>query len=181
MSLHPLNRAVPRSGFTLVELVIVVTIIIALAGIVTPRLTSVSEKAKFARAASEMRGIKTALDMLYADIGFYPDDVGEGDPGLSDPTAVPADRLDDWRGPYLDTWPTENPWGGTYEYEYWTSSTFNFDGTAGNEVFVRIRSGMDTATMTRLDGIIDDGDTTTGLAQISGNGLLLYIGEGPDW
>jgi hypothetical protein len=130
-----------------------------------------------------MKNIKKAAEILYADVGFFPDDGALGaDVGFNDPALVPAAQLTSWRGPYLDRFPADTPFGGQYEFEYQNRTAFNFDGVAGNEVFISVYGGMDTVTMQRIDEIIDDGVLTTGMAQqINSQRLALYIGEGPDW
>ena len=182
MFIHPRLSGAKRGGFTLVELVIVVTIIIALAGVVTPRLTRIAEKADYARAATELKSIKRAAEILYADTGFFPDLQLVGvDPGFNDPAMVPAAVRSDWRGPYLETWPVENPFGGGYRFEYRNRGDFNFDGVTGNEVYISIDGGVDDTSMQLIDEIIDDGNTATGMARrINARKLAFFIGEGPD-
>lgn len=177
---QPLSTS--RSGFSLIELAIVMAIIIALAGIVTPRLSGFADKADYARAGTDMKGIKKALQLLYLDVGYYPPDQNRGiDPGLNDPARVPSAQRADWKGPYLETWTGENPWGGSYDYEYWNEPAFDFDGVAGNEVFISVRGGLDTTMAQRLDEIIDDGDTSTGMARSMRGTFLLFVGEGRRW
>jgi general secretion pathway protein G len=98
-----------RGGFTLIELMIVVIIIAALAGMVVPRLVPRSAEAKRKIAAGDIANIDLALEMFYLDNGFYPGD-------LNALMARPA-GANNWKGPYLKTEPND-PWNRRYEYKF---------------------------------------------------------------
>ena len=59
-------------GFTLIELLIVVAIIGILAAIAVPNFLNAQVRAKVAKAESEMRGLKTALESFFIDNNSYP-------------------------------------------------------------------------------------------------------------
>jgi general secretion pathway protein G len=62
-----------RSGFTLVEILLVVVIIGILAGLIATRLSGKTEDARIARAKADIAGsLSLALDLLEQDIGRYP-------------------------------------------------------------------------------------------------------------
>lgn len=67
-----------RKGFTLIEMLIVLVIISILAGMMMMTLASTSDKAKATAIVSNMRIIKAALLMYYADHGSWPGDLGTG-------------------------------------------------------------------------------------------------------
>ncbi|MEM8711875.1 MAG: type II secretion system protein GspG, partial [Planctomycetota bacterium] len=174
---RPRSRSIPTSGFTLIELVTVVTIVIILAGVVVPRVSGFSDKAKFAKAASDLKSMKRALEYMYQDVGYFPADQSRGvDPGLNDISRVPSAQQGDWRGPYLEAWPELTPWNGRYDYEYRNEVALNFDGVAGNEVLISIRENIDQEIATRIDEILDDGDSTTGMLRYSSSAVYFYIG-----
>lgn len=178
--MKPSNHA--RAAFTLVELVVVISILALLAGLVAPRVSSWTEKSRYAKAESELKGMARAINYLMVDVGKYPADVGPNiDPGLNNRNRVPTAIRDHWEGPYMEKWPNENPWGGTYDYEYWNSAMFNQDGTAGNEVIISMRGNLTTAIKNRIDKDLDDGNGATGMIRHSGNWLGMYVGEGPRW
>jgi len=109
------NRLRParRRAFTLVEMLLVVTIIGILAALVIPKIMGRSEQARSTAANADINGgIKSALDAYEVDNGFYP----KGKNGLGDLVTQPRDAKN-WRGPYLDKLPTD-PWGNAYIYEY---------------------------------------------------------------
>jgi len=60
------------SGFTLIEIIVVMIIIAVLAAFVTPRLFSRADKAKVTAAKVQIRNLETALRRFRMDNGFYP-------------------------------------------------------------------------------------------------------------
>jgi general secretion pathway protein G len=97
-----------RSGFTFVELLLVVAIIAILGSMVLPRFVGRAEDAKKQVAMSDINAsIATALDMYELDNGVYPDK-------LDDLLSNPGD-LKSWNGPYLKKEPLD-PWGRKYIY-----------------------------------------------------------------
>ena len=61
-----------RRGFSLVELVIVVTIIGILASIAVPRMTTASSNAKANALQATLANVRKAIDVYYAEHGKYP-------------------------------------------------------------------------------------------------------------
>ncbi len=102
-------------GFTLIELMIVVIIIAALAAMVVPRLGSRSEQAKVAVAEADIgSNIGLALKLYKLDNGRYPT-TSQGLKGLlSKSTSSPVPG--NWNGPYLERDPLD-PWKNTYQYK----------------------------------------------------------------
>src|SRR5208282_5080206 len=102
-----LNRA-----FTLVELMLVVTIIGILAALVIPKIAGKGQEARIKAAYADIHGgIKTALDSYEVDNGFYPK-------SLQDLIQQPSNAKG-WKGPYFDppTLPVD-PWQNPYVYYY---------------------------------------------------------------
>lgn len=98
-------------GFTLVELLIVVTILGILVAAVIPRLAGRTEQARVGRANADVGGnIALALDLFEVDSGKYP----TTEQGLAGLRTAPADA-ENWRGPYLKQEPID-PWGNAYRY-----------------------------------------------------------------
>lgn len=103
-----------KSGFTLIELMIVVIIMAALAGMVLPRLINRADDAKsyIAQAAIDA-SLKTALQLYRVDNGKYPT---SSDGGLNALITKPSSAKN-WKGPYLEK-NANDPWGNVYEYKY---------------------------------------------------------------
>jgi len=104
-----------ESGFTLVELMIVVIIIAAMAAMVVPRLAGRSEQARVAVAEADVNSnISMALKLYELDNGSYPTS-GQGINALmTKPSSSPVPS--NWNGPYLEKAPVD-PWGNAYQYK----------------------------------------------------------------
>lgn len=107
-----------KSGFTLIEVLLVAGILALLAAFAIPRLFSQAQKAKIdlAKAAVGRNGpIGKALEAYKWDMGQYPD----SDEGLR-AIFTPKARHDNeqYNGPYLEGVYEElkDPWGNPYEY-----------------------------------------------------------------
>jgi general secretion pathway protein G len=101
-----------RHGFTLVEILLVVTIIGILAALVIPKIVGRGEEARIKAAISDVNGgIKSTLGMYEVDNGTYPKN-------LQDLIQQPSDARN-WHGPYFDPPSVPiDPWGHPYVYVY---------------------------------------------------------------
>lgn len=102
-----------HGGFTLVELLLVLTILGILAALVVPKFSGRTEQAKLTAAQTQISNFGTALDQFEVDTGAYP----KGRNGLNDLLFLPRDAQN-WHGPYLkiDVIPND-PWQHPYVYE----------------------------------------------------------------
>ena len=99
-----------RRAFTLVEMLLVVTIIGILAALVIPKIAGTSERARVTAARADINGgIKSALGQYEVDNGFYPK-------SLQDLLVQPSNAKN-WHGPYLEKIP-QDPWGNNYVYSF---------------------------------------------------------------
>ena len=60
-----------RAGFTLIEGVIVVLIIVILAGVGYPQLIAIQDRAKLASTQSDVQNVEVAEEAYFADFGRY--------------------------------------------------------------------------------------------------------------
>ena len=109
------QRRSPRSrehGFTLVEILVVITIIALIMSLVGPRVLNYLTESKVKAAKIQMQSFSSALDLLYLDTGRYPSSA-EGLNTLVKPTSA----MGGWNGPYLKGGSVPNdPWGKPYVY-----------------------------------------------------------------
>ena len=66
------NTSQKRSGFTLIEMLVVIAIIAILAGLLFPAINRALETAKRNQAAADVRSIAGAITMFYNDYGYFP-------------------------------------------------------------------------------------------------------------
>ncbi len=147
-------------GFTLVELLVVIAIIGILAAIITPNAFKAIEKGKVAAAEADYKAIKAAALNYYTDTGQWPND------GASNTGFVQSDGVNGWNGPYLERWPSKNPWGNSYEYN--KDSGVNFDGDSNTtERYLTIKS-VPSSAAERIDADLDGTkDGTKGIVRYS--------------
>lgn len=99
-------------GFTLVEILVVITIIGLIMGLVGPRVLNYLTESKAKAAKIQIESFGSALDLFFLDTGRYP----TGSEGLAALVQRPG-SIAAWNGPYLKggTVPSD-PWGKPYVY-----------------------------------------------------------------
>ncbi|MCF7355350.1 MULTISPECIES: type II secretion system major pseudopilin GspG [Vibrio] len=103
-----------QSGFTLLEVMVVVVILGILASFVVPNLLGNKEKADQQKAVTDIVALENALDMYKLDNSVYPTTDQGLDALVSKPTGSPEPR--NYRdGGYIKRLPSD-PWGGDYQY-----------------------------------------------------------------
>jgi general secretion pathway protein G len=130
-----MNRRPRETGFTLIEILVVLVILGLLAGLVGPRLFGKVDTSKVRTAETQVRMLKTALQTFRLDVGRYP----SADEGLAALQQRP-DTAPTWAGPYLDENLPVDPWGNAYQYrdeaadgQEFTLYSFGADGAPGGE------------------------------------------------
>jgi general secretion pathway protein G len=120
------------TGFTLLELLVVIVIIGLLAGLVAPRYFDQVGKSNTKIARAQINALEKALDQYRLDVGTYP----ITDPGLAALNTRPQ-NLEKWAGPYLKNEVPPDPWGARYLYKSpgdhgdYDLSSLGSDGQAG--------------------------------------------------
>lgn len=105
------RRSHAQAGFTLVEILVVITIIGLIMALVGPRVLNYLGESKAKAAKIQIESFSSALDLYYLDLGRYPS-TNEGLAALTRGNNAPG-----WNGPYLRGGVVPNdPWGHTYVY-----------------------------------------------------------------
>jgi general secretion pathway protein G len=131
----PKGRRVARhgeQGFTLVEILVVITIIGLIMGLVGPRVLNYLSDARSKAARIQIESFASALDLYFLDTGRYPN----SSEGLTALVRRPGNTLP-WTGPYLKGAVVPNdPWGNPYVYrmpgQHGTYDLISY-GSDGNE------------------------------------------------
>lgn len=101
-----------EAGFTLVEILVVITIIGLIMAIVGPRVLNYLGESKVKAARIQIESLGSALDLYYLDMGRYPN----SSDGLAALVQRPG-NAEEWNGPYLKGGVVPNdPWGHAYLY-----------------------------------------------------------------
>ncbi|MBE1302119.1 MAG: type II secretion system protein GspG [Alteromonadaceae bacterium] len=118
------------SGFTLVELLIVIVIIGLLGSLVAPQMFGKIGSSKQSTAKAQMQMFETALDTYYLDVGEYPKSL----------QSLKSSNARGWDGPYIKKDVPLDPWGNPYQLtvpgpngENYEISSFGKDGQQGGD------------------------------------------------
>lgn len=124
----PTSRIRSRQGFTLLELIVVITIIGLLGTLVVVNTTGITRKARVTKIENDLRAILDAAEMMYTSSGQYPETLDEmvnpkDDEGMAVVGGLRELPLD--------------PWGNEYTYEMGNDgpqvSCLGKDGVEGGE------------------------------------------------
>jgi general secretion pathway protein G len=102
------------SGFTLIEIMVVIVILGVLAALVVPSVLSRTDDARIVAAKSDIGAIRQALKLYRLDNQRYPTTEQGLDALVAKPAAPPVPA--NWKpGGYLEKLP-QDPWGRAYQY-----------------------------------------------------------------
>ena len=133
MTTHKQDRKDRESGFTMIELLVVMVILGLLAALVAPNVFRFGAKGRISAAKSQIASLTTALDAMALDTGRYPN----AQEGLRSLLDAPS-GMDMWDGPYLKKMP-KDPWNHDYVYRGPQGSqdyeilSYGADGAPGGE------------------------------------------------
>lgn len=106
------KKSMMQAGFTLIEVMVVVVILGILAAVVVPRVMDKPDKARVAKARSDIRALESALNLYKLDNFSYPT-TDQGIQALvTKPSGSPEPK--NWNK-YMDRTP-KDPWGEDYQY-----------------------------------------------------------------
>ena len=102
-----------QAGVTLIEMMVVVTIIALFAALVLPKMIGQADKARRVSAKAQINAYMTALGSYKLDTGVYP----TTEQGLQALRVKPED-VSNWQGPYVQKEIENDPWQRPYVYKY---------------------------------------------------------------
>ena len=103
-----------QSGFTLIEMMVVIAIIGVLAALIVPKIMSRPDQARRVAATQDISTVMQALKLYRLDNGRYPTSEQGLRALVEKPTADPIPN--NWKdGGYLERLPND-PWGNPYQY-----------------------------------------------------------------
>ena len=118
---HRTTHSARRQGFTLMEVLLVLVILVVLMGFAVPSLLGSKKKADIDSAKTQIGLFRTALEKYALDLNTFP----TSEQGLDALTEKPSDleeaQAANWSGPYISTSSKEapkDPWGNKYSYEF---------------------------------------------------------------
>jgi general secretion pathway protein G len=107
------RRRRSEAGFTLLELLVVMAILVVLAGLVGSNVLGYLGKSKSQAAKVQAKNVATALELYRLDVGGYP----TKEQGLNALVTAPA-GVPTWNGPYLPQAANLlDPWGNPYLFK----------------------------------------------------------------
>ncbi len=98
-----------RKGFTLIELIVVVTIIAVLTVVAVVNYAGTSKKSRDSRRAADIQKVAIALEMYRQQIGVYPPDTN----------SLITNK-------FLQAWPTDPKSGCSYYYVRSVGSSYDY-------------------------------------------------------
>ena len=120
-----------EGGFTLVELLVVLVILVLLASIIGPRVIGYLGSSRAKTAHIQIESLVTAMELFHIDVGRYPSSTE----GLSALVKSPG-NIPGWNGPYLAKGDVpQDPWGRPYVYQAGQNGSFEIKslGADGKE------------------------------------------------
>ncbi|MEI7599170.1 MAG: type II secretion system major pseudopilin GspG [Aestuariivirga sp.] len=110
---NKVQRRKDEGGFTLVELLVVLVILVLLASIIGPRVIGYLGSSRAKTAHIQIESLVTAMELFHIDVGRYPSSTE----GLSALVKSPG-NIAGWNGPYLSKGDVpQDPWGRPYIYQ----------------------------------------------------------------
>lgn len=114
-----------ESGWTFIEAIIVIAIVIIMSGTVAFSAVRYVERARRASTESRIAATRIALHAYYLDTGTYPTQAQGLDALWTRPVLAPVPS--GWRGPYVEAPVTEDAWGNELEYRLGNRGRTSFE------------------------------------------------------
>ncbi|MEM7515984.1 MAG: prepilin-type N-terminal cleavage/methylation domain-containing protein [Planctomycetota bacterium] len=161
-----------KSGFSLIEIVVALAVIVILVGVIAPSVTRQIDKAKVDSVVEDFRAIELAITQYYADVGNLSplNDIGGFTANPAQPTVrhfLAGDGQPNWDGPYLQSIKINSTFGGIYDIDVISSREATIDLGSQAQLGANYQVVLE-ALNDSLDG---DGDLTRGTVWGDANGV----------
>jgi prepilin-type N-terminal cleavage/methylation domain-containing protein len=152
-------------GFTLAEVLVAITLIVALSAVLIPSIARHTSRAHAQRVAGDLQTVSDAIHYFYASVERLPANLGQLEtqpatdgtaPALLPGTTIPADLARKWKGPYLRqrnlASPVPTGFGAAIASAIGT-------GTLNGVVYATLSvTGLKSSEFAAVDRILDGGD-----------------------
>ena len=145
----------PRTGFTLVEIMIVIVIIGLLAAIAVPGFKRILQTSQSARFINDCRVFTGAAQMYLLESG----DASIEDTSTGELPEVLEDYID------ATVWTGDTPIGGSWDFD----SDYGYNGVGA------VGTTMDAADLLAMDERFDDGDLSTGQMRLEDGDRVYWL------
>jgi len=174
-----MSKGTSRAGFSLVEIIIVLSVLSILAGVITPRLQTHLRKSRDQRRLADMKAIQRAIEQYYADKGDYPPAEGGVDPSWDDSHIggfIPRLMLDGYVNEYMRD-PVND---AAHHYEYYrydvgATCPATTSNTSGHYYILRLKAFEGSEFAATHVSALSCGSTNwkSGYAYVLGGGAVL--------
>jgi general secretion pathway protein G len=97
-----------QSGFSMIELMISLAVIVLIMSFVGPRVMKFFSKGEEAAALNTLRQLETSISQYRMDVGHYPQNLEE--------LVQKPEQVRNWKGPYAESSDLEDRWGQPFVY-----------------------------------------------------------------
>jgi general secretion pathway protein G len=95
-----------HGGFTLIELVVVIMLIAAIAAVIAGKVIQNKHRAEYNLAKTQLSSLAASIDQYQSDVGALPDSLQQ----------LVTSGADGWLGPYARAEDLKDPWHNAIEY-----------------------------------------------------------------
>lgn len=179
------RKTFPEGGFTLLEVLVALTLIALLVGALAPTVLNQLDRGEENRVVEDLRAVENGAKMFRVDVRRWPGDVEDLTTAVSgtdtdfDSNAYPAGLISQWNGTYLegvlvaDGGTLSTGGGGTIQDDF-VSKTLGGDTYLSIEVTNLTTSTIEAISLA-VDGDTDVTDTDAGGRVRSDSGTLVYL------